>query len=84
MNVNEKENITVGVWHILPEELIDVTLKTEDFEQELMRDEYPVVIYLHGNNNVRLDNIAIYRILRKHFHVIAYDYRGAQFFLILL
>lgn len=69
-------NITIGLWHILPEDLIDVTLKQEDYEAELRKGEYPVVIFLHGNNNVRTDNIPIYRILRKCFHVIACDYRG--------
>lgn len=81
VNVNEESNITLGVWHILPEELIDFTLKPEDYEKELMKDEYPVVVFLHGNNNVRTDNVPIYRILRKFFHVIAYDYRGTILFI---
>lgn len=70
------EEIKVGVWHVLPEELIDVTLKTEDYEEELMKGEYPVLFFLHGNNNLRTDNVPIYQVLRKYFHIIAYDYRG--------
>lgn len=76
VNVHEEHNITLGVWHVLPEDLVDVTLKPEDYEEELMKGEYPVVVFLHGNNNVRTDNVPIYRVLRKYFHVIAYDYRG--------
>lgn len=74
-------NITLGVWHVLPEGLVDVILKPEDYEEELMKDEYPVIVFLHGNNNVRTDNVAIYRVLRKYFHVIACDYRGTTLFI---
>lgn len=63
---------------------MDVVLKHEDYEKELMRDEYPVVLFLHGNNNVRTDNIPIYRVLRKYFHVIACDYRGKYYFILLI
>lgn len=78
VTVDKEKNVTLGIWHILPDTLVQSTIiyKYFDYDSALANSSYPVVLYLHGNNNVRTDNRPIYSVLREHFHVIACDYRG--------
>lgn len=73
----------IGVWQILPSNLYEnykennVTLTDELFSNAL-NDGQPIVIYNHGNAGHRAapHRVELYNILKKHFHIIAYDYRS--------
>ncbi|KAK3893423.1 hypothetical protein Pcinc_002762 [Petrolisthes cinctipes] len=83
-HLNTDDDVTVGVWHILPESLInsapeeDPTDRDTWFEASLA-DTRPIVLYLHGNKGSRGQphRIDTYTMLRRQdYHVIAFDYRG--------
>lgn len=71
----------MGVWHILPESLITSSSNStiKDFDSHLSNGQN-VIIYNHGNAGSRATphRVELYKVLRKHFHVIAYDYRSIQ------
>ncbi|CAH1989387.1 unnamed protein product [Acanthoscelides obtectus] len=72
--------ITLGVWQVLPENLTYFGNDTKDdryFEESLANGQ-DVIIYHHGNAGTRLTphRVELYAVLRKHFHVIAFDYRS--------
>lgn len=73
------EDVRLGVWQILPEDLVknDTDLTTEYFEDAL-KDGRDVIIYNHGNSGHRLaeHRMELYHLLRKKYHVICWDYRG--------
>lgn len=82
--VETEENISVGVWHILPESLVhsvpDVSSeeKAKWFEDTLRHDQ-PVIFYMHGNKGSRGQErrVKLYNVLRKMgYHIITFDYRG--------
>lgn len=76
------DGVRLGVWHVLPEALKNTPNTTEDEEYErLLNNSQDIVIYNHGNSNHRAaeHRIELYKLLRKHFHVIAYDYRSECF-----
>ena len=75
--------VEVGVWHILPQDLIEesqkhVETKKEWFENSLSHGQ-PIILYLHGNtgSRAREHRIELYKVLQKlNYHVICFDYRG--------
>lgn len=69
-------DITLGVWHILPKEYEHSLLESDQFEYLLRNSAYPILIYFHGNAMVRSNRIEMYEIQRNFFHVLAFDYRG--------
>lgn len=72
-------NISLGVWHVLPDALKDsADSNDEKYFERVLGNGQDVVIYNHGNsgNRIASHRIELYEILRKHFHVIAFDYRG--------
>lgn len=75
-----EEKVKVGVWHVLPEKLIaESEGKSKSwFDDQLKNSGIPIILYLHGNtaSRARLHRVENYRILRKHYHVICFDYRG--------
>lgn len=77
------DDITIGVWQILPGHIVNKTkeFKRDDFEEYLSNEEQNIIIYNHGNSGTRAANhrVELYQVLRKHFHVIAYDYRSKLF-----
>ncbi|KAF5279402.1 hypothetical protein FQA39_LY05512 [Lamprigera yunnana] len=77
VHVNAHENIILGVWHLLPQSLVNSTIDNSDFNftDLLANSEYPVVLYFHGNGGNRVANVNMYNVLRIFFHVIAFDYR---------
>lgn len=72
--------VEVGVWHILPQELIQ-SGKDKDqkwFDSALSKGQ-PIIFYLHGNtgSRAREHRVELYKVLQKlNYHVIAFDYRG--------
>ncbi|CAH1113240.1 unnamed protein product [Psylliodes chrysocephalus] len=77
-NTRNNQEETLGLWHILPDDLAYKTIydKPVDFDQALLHSQYSVLIYFHGTGEDRADNRYKYRIFTPFFHVIAFDYRG--------
>lgn len=73
--MNEANNITYGVWHFLPEELINKN-SNANYKQLLAKSDYPVLLHFHGNGGNRRFNLDVYLSLRRFFHVVAFDYRS--------
>ena len=75
--------VEVGVWHILPQDLIEESQKHDErkkewFENSLSHGQ-PIILYLHGNtgSRAREHRIELYKVLQKlNYHVICFDYRG--------
>lgn len=77
------ENVRLGIWQILPISIYNKTLDdnctlTERDYFDYLNDGTPVIIYYHGNAGHRAagHRVELYQVLRKHFHVIAFDYRS--------
>ncbi|KAJ8922205.1 hypothetical protein NQ315_004142 [Exocentrus adspersus] len=74
------DNIKLGVWQILPDILISTNANgtNDKYFEEVLGDGNNVIIYHHGNAGTRLTahRVELYKVLRKHFHVIAFDYRS--------
>ncbi|CAL8139900.1 unnamed protein product [Orchesella dallaii] len=76
-----QEDVSVGVWHILPRSLIQESKgKESKFWEDSMRSSGKnVVIYFHGNTGSRAvaHRMELYLILQQlDYHVISFDYRG--------
>ncbi|KAJ8919717.1 hypothetical protein NQ315_006245 [Exocentrus adspersus] len=78
VNVGKEDNVTLGVWHILPFEILSEIIDNDDYNYEgvLENADYNIMLYLHGNGNDRAAALELYEILRKHFQIVAVDYRG--------
>lgn len=74
LNVVEDENVTLGIWQILPQEYL--TNENFDYIGAMNNTKYSILIYLHGNGSDRTLGVDLYEILRKFFHIFAVDYRG--------
>lgn len=78
------KDVSVGIWHILPESLIHSAPKEISEEQEAwfegsLKNDQPIILYLHGNKGSRGEShrVELYRILRMmDYHVFTFDYRG--------
>lgn len=73
------DGIQLGVWQILPEQLANSSESKDDkYYEAVLQNGQDVIIYNHGNSGSRVSShrIELYKVLRKHFHVIAYDYRS--------
>ncbi|CAH1113244.1 unnamed protein product [Psylliodes chrysocephalus] len=75
---DDNQNVTLGVWQILPLEILSDVIKNEDynFDGVLSNGKYDILLYLHGNGHDRSAIVDKYVILRKYFHIFAVDYRG--------
>ncbi|KAK4873291.1 hypothetical protein RN001_015320 [Aquatica leii] len=76
--VNNDSSVYLGVWHLLPHVLADEYLlyQNYDYENSLAHSNFPVVMHFHANGGNRIKFANMYHVLRKFFHVIAFDYRG--------
>ncbi|KAI4471526.1 alpha/beta hydrolase domain-containing protein [Holotrichia oblita] len=76
--IESDENVRLGVWHILPENLSHITINDHRYFDEALNNGNNIIIYSHGNSASRAApyRIALYKLLRKYFHVLAFDYRG--------
>jgi len=74
------KNVEVGVWHILPKDLIHLSQnKDRSWYEEQLSNGSPIVIYMHGNtgSRAREHRLNLYSVLQQlNCHVIAFDYRG--------
>lgn len=75
---SDSENVTLGVWQILPKEIVSDIVKNEEynFDGVLSNEKYNILLYLHGNGSDRTNSINLYELLREFFHIFAVDYRG--------
>ncbi|XP_042886673.1 lysophosphatidylserine lipase ABHD12-like [Penaeus japonicus] len=82
--LQSEDDVSVGVWHILPESLMFLAPDVESeerikwFENSLTKGK-PIFLYLHGNRLSRSAyyRVELYRLLRSmDFHVVTLDYRG--------
>ncbi|XP_069463925.1 lysophosphatidylserine lipase ABHD12-like isoform X2 [Ambystoma mexicanum] len=75
-----EEGVTIGVWHTLPTALWkDAQGKDQPWYEETLAQNYPVILYLHGNSGTRgVDHrVEMYKVLSSiGFHVVTFDYRG--------
>lgn len=81
-DVDTNANIYLGVWHLVPDALVNNTIYDENFnyEEQLATSGYPVLLYFHaGNRGSRIAPLATYNVLRQFFHVIAFDYRSKYY-----
>uniref|UniRef100_A0A914WQA8 Serine aminopeptidase S33 domain-containing protein n=1 Tax=Plectus sambesii TaxID=2011161 RepID=A0A914WQA8_9BILA len=79
----EANDVTLGLWHVLPRTVSDrlagTTPTDEELEMTLHSENFPVIVYLHGNSFDRTGDhrCRLYNVLSAlDFHVIAVDYRG--------
>ncbi|XP_046457260.1 lysophosphatidylserine lipase ABHD12-like [Daphnia pulex] len=69
-------DVKVGVWHILPESVMDAKFETPE---DSFSSGHPIILYLHGNSGSRAGShrIELYKILQSlNYHVVTMDYRG--------
>uniref|UniRef100_A0A1Y1KX63 AB hydrolase-1 domain-containing protein n=1 Tax=Photinus pyralis TaxID=7054 RepID=A0A1Y1KX63_PHOPY len=78
VSVGNDSAVQLGVWHLLPHALADEYIFFEQFDYDyaLKHSKFPVVVYFHANGGNRIKFANMYHVLRKFFHVIAFDYRG--------
>lgn len=77
-DLNTKNLISLGVWHLLPfisEETV-ITDPNFDFENALKHSNRSVLLYFHGTGEERTSSLEKYEIFRFFFHVITFDYRS--------
>ncbi|KAL1516906.1 hypothetical protein ABEB36_000739 [Hypothenemus hampei] len=76
--ITSNDDVKLGVWHILPSNLENTSETDDKLFNKMLDDGQNVVIYSHGNGGCRLTShrIETYQVLRKFFHVIAFDYRS--------
>ncbi|KAJ8965346.1 hypothetical protein NQ317_018799 [Molorchus minor] len=77
-NLYEPNNVTLGVWQILPSEILSDLLENDDYNYDgiLTNKNYSILLYMHGNGGDRTTAVGLYEVLRKTFHIFAVDYRG--------
>lgn len=79
MTVDEKQNVTLGAWHIIPKQFVNsvvVNDKYYQYDNILSNQKYDILLYLHGNGAVRYLATELYELLRGYFQIISVDYRG--------
>ncbi|KAL4237565.1 Protein abhd12b [Mactra antiquata] len=72
------QDIRLGLWHVLPENLKDTNVPKEQY-LDLLDGSKPVILYLHGNSGTRAGwhRVGLYKLLSSmDYHVITLDYRG--------
>lgn len=76
--VTTDDDVKLGVWQILPENLLSNYLNSTNYFEEILSNGQDVIIYNHGNAGSRVSShrVELYKVLRQHFHVFAYDYRS--------
>lgn len=76
--LDNEDNVTLGVWHILPFEILSDIIDNDDYNYDgiLANGNYNILLYLHGNGSDRASALQLYEILRKFFQIFAVDYRG--------
>ncbi|KAL3285017.1 hypothetical protein HHI36_019145 [Cryptolaemus montrouzieri] len=68
--------VKLGVWQILPSQLLSNETDKDFFESSLANGQ-DVILYNHGNSGSRATShrVELYKFLSNFFHVITYDYR---------
>lgn len=76
-NEDEGTMVSLGVWHFLPEPLLDETVHNrKNYQKSLRNSSFSVLLYFHGSGETRADLLKKCYKLRLNFHVIIFDYRG--------
>ncbi|XP_077175147.1 protein ABHD12B isoform X2 [Paroedura picta] len=72
--------VTFGIWHALPDNRRkEAEGKDHSWHEEILADDNPVIIYLHGNggNRATSHRVRFTKVMSDaNFHVLAVDYRG--------
>ncbi|XP_018561600.1 monoacylglycerol lipase ABHD12-like [Anoplophora glabripennis] len=78
LNLENEDNVTLGIWHILPFEILSDVIDNNDYNYDgiLENANYNILLYLHGNGGDRTSSLELYEILRRYFQIFAVDYRG--------
>ena len=78
--INTDLKVEVGVWHILPHDLINEGQnKSQNWFDKSLSNGQTIILYLHGNtgSRAREHRIELYKVLQKlNYHIICFDYRG--------
>ncbi|CAH1792330.1 unnamed protein product [Owenia fusiformis] len=76
--VKTNDDVTVGVWHMLPPKLRKEGIIEEQYFSDSLSDGTPIILYLHGNGGTRggWHRVQLYKVLQSMYHVITLDYRG--------
>lgn len=78
--ITTDEDVTLGVWHVLPASLMNESVNANDsFYEEALSHGEPVIVYMHGNSGSRggSHRVELYTLLRRmNYHVITFDYRS--------
>lgn len=75
------DDITLGVWHILPKSHLQRCAQSNLDDSKAFQDNRPVILYLHGNGGARggWHRSELYKVLAYgdlDSHVVTFDYRG--------
>ncbi|KAJ8968627.1 hypothetical protein NQ314_002207 [Rhamnusium bicolor] len=78
VDLKNEDNITLGVWQILPNEILSEVIENDDYNYDgaLTNGNYNILLYMHGNAGDRATALELYDLLRKYYHIFAVDYRG--------
>ncbi|KAI8330435.1 Alpha/Beta hydrolase protein [Chlamydoabsidia padenii] len=88
IKITTPDNVTLGVWHILPSEYYDKQdLREKEqvdesiYDAALMDHDHDTVIYFHGNSRSRAADYRVdfYKSLLKRYpklNIVTFDYRG--------
>ncbi|XP_050431172.1 lysophosphatidylserine lipase ABHD12 isoform X2 [Adelges cooleyi] len=77
--IKTTDNMTLGLWHVLPTKLLEKYEQDEDSYEQLLGHGEPIILYMHGNSGTRANEhrVQLYGVLRNvNCHVIAVDYRS--------
>ena len=78
-NLEHENGCKIGVWQILPLVYHKQPVADNSFPN-LLSDNRPIVLYLHGNTGTRAaySRINVYKFLteEKDYHVVTFDYKG--------
>ncbi|XP_003243739.1 monoacylglycerol lipase ABHD12 isoform X1 [Acyrthosiphon pisum] len=78
-HIKTNDNMTLGVWHVLPRNLLEKYEDDNSTYEQLLSHGEPIVIYMHGNSGTRANEhrVQLYHVLQDiNCHVIAVDYRS--------
>ena len=79
-HINPEPGISLGAWHILPDDLVKHKdfVNDKDWFEKSLKFGQPIIIYFHGTNGTRAISyrVGLYKLLQKlNYHVICCDYR---------
>lgn len=79
-----KPPIRLGVWHIFPRSNTSDNATEEVFDSSSIwgndtSSNASIILYFHGAGEARSYPFGMYTVLRRFFHIVAFDYRSKFF-----